>query len=260
MNLILLDRMGPVAVLSLNRPERHNSLIPEMLEELLAALEAVRADADLRAMVLQANGRSFSTGGDLGGFCRHLHDLETYAQTIVGLLNRVILALMELPLPVVAAVHGLVTGGSMGLVLGSDLVLVAPEASFTPYYSVVGFGPDGGWTAMLPSIIGPKRAAEALMGNLTITAEEAVDWGLANRISPGGQIRKAALEVAQNIAAKKPGSIRHIKRLLAMAPGDVAARLAAERTRFVQQIATEEAQQGIKDFLERRRQPTRQTE
>ncbi|MGD2176725.1 MAG: enoyl-CoA hydratase/isomerase family protein, partial [Anaerolineae bacterium] len=181
--LVLLERAGPVAVLTLNRAERHNSLVPPLLAELLAALEVVRSEPDVRAAVLQANGRSFSTGGDVGGFHAHMDDLgdcvdpAAYASKIVSLLNRVILALVELPVPVVAAVHGIVTGGSLGLVLGCDVVLVAPEAGFTPYYRVVGFSPDGGWTAMLPAIIGPKPAAEVLLRNLTIAAEQAVAWG-----------------------------------------------------------------------------------
>jgi 2-(1,2-epoxy-1,2-dihydrophenyl)acetyl-CoA isomerase len=196
----------------------------------------------------------------VGGFHAHLDDLEVYAGEIVGLLNRVIMALVELPVPVVAAVHGIVTGGSMGLVLGCDVVLVAPEASFTPYYSVVGFSPDGGWTAMLPVIIGSKRAAEVLLQNLTITAEQAVAWGLAGRVVPAGRIRHEALATAQGIAARRPGSIGHTKRLLSLAyggssPGSgqgLAARLEAERVRFVEQIGTEEARQGIVTFLEGR--------
>jgi 2-(1,2-epoxy-1,2-dihydrophenyl)acetyl-CoA isomerase len=255
-----LEQVGPVAVLTLNRAERHNSLVPELLMELLQALRELADQADVRCVVLQANGRSFSTGGDVRAFYEHRDDLSDYAYHIVGLLNWVILALVELPVPVVAAVHGIVTGGSMGLVLGCDVVLVAPEASFTPYYSIVGFSPDGGWTAMLPTIIGSKRSAEALLRNLSISAEQAVAWGIASLVVPADRIHDEALAVAQDIAAKKPGSIRHTKRLLSLAccdpsPGSgqgLAARLEAERARFVEQIVTEEARQGIAAFLEER--------
>jgi 2-(1,2-epoxy-1,2-dihydrophenyl)acetyl-CoA isomerase len=220
---------------------------------MLAALEVIGVDTGVQVVILQANGRSFSTGGDVGGFYEHLERLETYAATIVGLLNQVIMALVELPVPVVAAVHGIVTGGSMGLILGSDVVLVAPEASFTPYYSVVGFSPDGGWTAMLPDIIGPKITAEILMRNLTITAEQAVAWGLANRIVPSDRIRVEALDVAQDIAVKRQGCLHYTKRLLGATYGNLKDRLGVERSYFVQQIVTEEARQGMVDFLEGRR-------
>lgn len=246
---VLWEQVGPVGVLTLNRAARHNSLVPELLEEMLAALETAGTQAEMRAVVLQANGRSFSTGGDVRGFYEHLDDLESYAREIVGLLNRVILAMIELPVPIVAAVHGIVTGGSMGLVLGSDIVLVAPEASFTPYYSVVGFSPDGGWTALLPSVIGLKRTGEILMRNGTITAEQAVAWGLASRVVPAEQIREEALSTAQDLATMKAGSIGHTKATLGPTCDDLEARLEAERSRFVQQIVTQEARQGIEAFL-----------
>lgn len=254
--LILLDFNASVAVVTLNRPERHNSLVPALLEELLAALKKIETRAEMGAVVLQANGRSFSTGGDLRGFYEHFDALDAYARRIVGLLNQVVLALIGLPVPVVAAVHGIVTGGSLGFVLGSDIVLVAPEASFTPYYSVVGFSPDGGWTAVLPGIIGPKRAAETLLQNLTITSDQAVAWGLANRVVPAQQIREQALTKAREIAAKKPGSVWHTKRLLHLSHGEIERRLEAERSHFVQQITTDEARQGIVTFLKQRGRST----
>lgn len=250
--MVILEHREPLAILTLDRAERHNSLVPALLEGILAALEDVRASSDIRAVVLQANGRSFSTGGDLSGFHAHRRGLEAYAQPLVGLLNQVILALVALPVPVVGAVHGLVTGGSLGLVLGCDLVLVAPGASFTPYYSVVGFSPDGGWTAMLPAIIGPRRASEVLMRNLTITAEQAVAWGLASRVVAAERIRDEALSVAQDLTDRKPGSLGHTKRLLGLAYGDLDARLEAERAHFIEQIGTEEARRGIATFLEGR--------
>lgn len=252
-DMLQLELVGSTAVLTLNRPERHNSLVPELLKTILARIEDVRTRPTVRAAILQANGRSFSTGGDVGGFFEHLDDLEAYANEIVGLLNQTILALLELPIPLIVAVHGMVTGGSLGLVLAADIVLVAPEASFTPYYSVVGFSPDGGWTAMLPEIIGPKRTATALALNQRITAEEAMSWGLADRIVGGEQIRQEALKVAEEISAMQPGSLRYAKKHLLESQGNLAERLERERLYFVQQIMTQEAKDGMAAFLERRR-------
>jgi enoyl-CoA hydratase/carnithine racemase len=248
-DLVLVSQEGAVAVLTLNRPERHNSLVPPLLRELLGALKGIRSDPGTRAVVLQANGRSFSTGGDLGGFREHIKDLESYAYEIVGLLNETILALIRLPVPVVAGVQGTVTGGSLGLAMASDIVLVAEEASFTPYYSVVGFSPDGGWTAMLPDIIGLKRTAEILMRNLTISAQQAVGWGLANRLVPKDLLCQAALSTAIDLGARKQGSLRHTKELLNRGGRALEERLEAERRRFVEQIGTEEARNGIESFL-----------
>jgi len=248
-SFISLSLKGPVGVLTLNRPQRHNSLIPELLTEMLAALAEIREDPKIRVVILQAEGRSFSTGGDLHGFYDHFDDIEAYASETVGLLNQVILAMVDLPTPIVAAVHGLVTGGSLGLVLASDIVLVSPEASFTPYYSVVGFSPDGGWTALLPEIVSLKRTTEILMTNATITAEQAIAWGLANRLVPTDEIREQALNIAQVIAVKQPGSLLRTKRLLTVRSADLAVCLEAERQNFVAQIQTPETQESMTHFL-----------
>lgn len=249
-DLVLTERIASTAVLTLNRPERHNSLVPALLQALLSALGGLASESRVRCVILQANGRSFSTGGDVRAFYEHRDDLRAYAEEVVGLLNNVILALLRQPQPVVAAVHGIVTGGSLGLVLGSDLVLVAPQAAFTPYYSVVGFSPDGGWTALLPALIGTKRAAEVLMRNGTITAEQAVAWGLAARIIPADRIREAALSVAQEISAAREGSVAASKRLLGLSWAHVEERLEAERVEFVRQILTPGARQGMAAFLQ----------
>lgn len=251
--LVLRQINGPVAVLTLNRPERHNSLVPALLAELLAHLTAVATDTDLRALVLQANGRSFSTGGDARGFVEHAADIAAYSAGIVGLLNKCLLALIDLPLPVITAVQGQTTGGSMGLVLASDLVLAAPEASFTPFYSVVGPSPDGGWTALLPRIIGRRRAAAVLYNNETITAETAVALGLANELVPQAQLRSRALALAQDIAAKKRGSIRRTKQLLWADRAEIAAALENERAHFIQEMSEGAGLTGFQTFLEQLR-------
>lgn len=250
--LVLLNYEGATAVVTLNRPQRHNSLVPALLQKMLGVLAEVAANDAVRAVVLQANGRSFSTGGDALGFVQHADKMEPYAREIVGLLNQVILALIDLPVPVITAVHGLVTGGSLGFILGSDIVLVAPEASFAPFYSEVGPSPDGGWAVLLPLLIGPRRAAEVLYLNKAIGAETAVAWGLANRLVPGSQIQAEALALADAIAAKKQGSIRHTKQLLHLNRAEIAARLEAELVHFVQQMVTAEAIDGFRDFVQGR--------
>ena len=247
--MVLRETIGPVAVITLNRPERHNSLVPAFLREILAAVTAVSTSPTIRTLILQANGRSFSTGGDAKGFVEHSDDIEHYARDVVGLLNEVILALIDLPVPVVTAVHGIVTGGSLGFILAADIVLLAPEASFTPYYSVVGPSPDGGWSTLLPLLIGPRRAAEVLYLNETIDAETAVTWGIANRVVPADQIRTEALAIAHAIAAKKAGSIRHTKQLLYWQRDELAARLNAELEHFVDEMVHGGGLTGFQAFL-----------
>jgi enoyl-CoA hydratase/carnithine racemase len=242
-----------VATLTLNRPERHNSLTPELLEQLLAELENLCVQPAVKAAVLQASGRSFSTGGDLAGFGAHPDDIRAYADRLVGLLNQAMLAMIDLPAPIVVAVQGAVTGGGLGLILAADSVLVTPEATFTPYYGVVGFSPDGGWTALLPELIGRQRAALVLMRNASISADQAVAWGLVGEIVPSDRLRDRAQAVAREIAGMQPGAVQRGKRLL-WAGSPVAERLEAERRQFVEQIGTAEAQNGMALFLKQLKQ------
>jgi enoyl-CoA hydratase/carnithine racemase len=250
--LVSCERDGAIATLTLNRPERHNSLVPELLAAFLEKINLLQDDAELRAVILQANGRSFSTGGDMRGFVEHISEIEKYADETVGLLNQCIVAMIALPAPIVAAVHGIVTGGSLGFVLASDIVLAAPQTTFQPFYSTVGLSPDGGWAVLLQELIGKKRAAEILFLDEALTAEQAVVWGLANRIVLAENLRDEAREIAQDIAAKKPGSVRRMKRLLWNARGDTAARLEQEHAEFLQHVVSEEAKDGMQDFLMRR--------
>jgi 2-(1,2-epoxy-1,2-dihydrophenyl)acetyl-CoA isomerase len=249
MSDVLLEHSGPIAIVTLNRPGRHNSLTPAFLRELAGVLAAVATDDAVRAVVVQANGRSFSTGGDALGFVENSDRATDYANEIVGLLNKTILALIDLPVPVVAAVHGPVTGGSLGFVLAADIVLVSRDASFTPYYSPIGPSPDGGWATLLPGVIGRQRAAAVLMLNETITAEQAVDWGMAHETVTADTIRDAALRTAQRISQMKPGSIAHTRRLLFLDRDEIAARLEAERAHFVEHMATGEPLIGFEAFV-----------
>ncbi|MBI4671006.1 MAG: enoyl-CoA hydratase/isomerase family protein [Chloroflexi bacterium] len=232
--LVVTERVGPIAVITLNRPQRHNSLIPELVRDLLDALAELNEPSAVRALILQANGRSFSTGGDVQGFVDHQADVAAYAGELVGLLNQAILRLTAFPAPILAAVHGVVTGGSLGLVLACDIILVAPEVTFTPFYTAVGFSPDGGWTAMLPALIGVKRAANALLFNAPITAQQAVDWGVAQEIVVREQIHARARSLAEQLARQPTGSVQRARRLVWGDGAGLAERLEAERRQFIQ--------------------------
>ena len=251
-SLVKKQRSGAVVTIVLNRPHRHNSLVPELLEELKGSLDEVAGEPTVRAVVLAAEGRSFSTGGDVAGFFA-ASDLPGYAARTVGLLNEVMVTMLQLEQPIVAAVNGMVTGGSLGLVLASDVVLVTPQVTFTPWYAAVGFSPDGGWTSLLPDLIGVKRTAALILQNRSITATEALAWGIATEIAAADEIEERAATIALDIAEMDPGAVSSSKRLLAAEVADVAVRLEAERQAFVEQVVSPEARKGMAAFLGRER-------
>ena len=245
--LVLAEIDGPIASVPLNRRERHNSLVPAMLRELLEAIDSCEAAPETRVLLLRAAGRSFSTGGDLLGFRQHDDAIADYAAELVGLLNEAIIRLFDGRLPVITIVDGQVTGGALGFVLASDVVLVTDRASFTPYYVEAGFSPDGGWTAILPDVIGRTRASSVQLLNQSITAAQALSWGLATAHADSAHVDAAAAELCGQLLGKKAGSMRCTRRLLR--PRNLESRLEEERQRFVAQVKTAEATAGISLWL-----------
>lgn len=244
-----------VATITLNRPERHNALVPDLLEDLRTSI-ARAADADIGVLVLTGAGRSFSTGGDIAGFLAARDSREGiagYAGRIVGLLNEAILDLIGFKAPVVAAVNGPVTGGSAGLVFAADIVLMSEAAFLQPYYGEVGFAPDGGWTALLPDRIGAARAIEVQALNRRIDARTAVDLGLATRVVSADAMDAAVAETVAAICAKEPRSLAAARRLVWDEPcrALLAARLEAERTAFVDLVGREEVAGRMRTFVAR---------
>lgn len=250
-DLVITDIKDEIGTLTLNNSEQFNSLTPPFLNQIQTGFDQLLSVVSVKVIILQATGKVFSTGGDVRGFNDHLSDIKSYSETVVGALNKVLLTMLKAPVPIIASVHGMVTGGSMGLVLASDMVLVTPKTSFTPYYSVVGFSPDGGWTAILPRLIGAKRAAAIMMLNETITAEQSVSWGITNRLVKEGEIQEEAQNLAEKITQHKTGSIDKTKRLLVAGMKEVEELLRMELDLFVDQIQTSEGKEGLQNFVKK---------
>jgi 2-(1,2-epoxy-1,2-dihydrophenyl)acetyl-CoA isomerase len=245
---VLISKNGGVGTLTLNRTKRHNSLVPEFLQDILSCFDKLSSDHQVQVIIIQANGKTFSTGGDVASFLAHKESLTAYSESVVGTLNELIMAIIECPKPVITAVHGMVTGGSIGLVLAADIVLVSSRASFTPYYATVGYSPDGGWSALLPSIIGSKRTAHVLMTDSTISAQQAFEWGIASKVVHHEDIRSEAIDLAHQLTKQNFGTLVHTKKLLSSKDG-IQQALIAEHDAFIRQINTEEALYGMKSFL-----------
>jgi len=245
--LVTLDVSETTAIVRLNRPSRHNALVPELLVDLLGALNDERTH-QARAVILTAEGRSFSTGGDLLEFWNHRNDIAEYAQHLVGLLNEVIISIRTHGSPIACAVQGQATGGSLGLLLAADRVIMQRDASITPWYAEIGFSPDGGWTALLPNVIGRQRALHWLCTNTSVTAGECLDMGIAHEVV-SADVLIAAQAWSNRVARMNGTSIEHTRSLLSADTAGVRHRLEAERKAFVRQVRTPEAIAGIAKFL-----------
>jgi len=249
---LLVSDDGPVARVSLNRPEKRNALSLELMEELTAALETLGARADVRAIVIEGAGPAFSAGHDLSEMVAR--ELPFYQR-----LFDVCAALMEtihrVPQPVIAKVHGVATAAGCQLVAACDLAVAAEEARFgTPGVKIGLFCS----TPMVPlsRAIGRKRALEMLLTGELIGAATALEWGLVNRVVPAEALEEAVAELVERIARSSPLTVAIGKEAF-YAQLELDEHRAYDLTKSVMAMNSlaGDAQEGMCAFLEKR-EPT----
>lgn len=199
---------GGVAVVTLDRPDRLNSLSATLISDLKDALAALRHDRDVRVLVLAGEGRGFCAGTDLSGDRDPAPDAE--GRGPVGQVWRtqqhvaeLVVAVHEHPKPVVAAVHGPAVGGGLALALASDLRVATPSTRFGAVFINIGLSScDVGVSYLLPRIVGPTRAAELMLTGRHFSGEEAMAFGMLNAVAPEGGHLATALDLARQVAAQ----------------------------------------------------------
>ena len=244
-------REGPVAVLTLNRPEAGNALSPELLSDLGAALADADADPDVRAVVLTGAGdRIFCAGMDLKAFGASGSGGPAPADPRASAMQQALFA-GEFPKPVVAAVNGAAVGGGLELVLGSDLVVAADHARFGLPEVKRGLYPAGNGTMIATRIPLALALEMGLTGDL-VTAERAAAIGLVNRIVAGGELIAAALDLAGRVAANGPLGVALTKKLMraSVQQGPQHGRATTEETSAV--FGSADAKEGAAAFMEKR--------
>lgn len=199
---ILFEREAGIARITLNRPERLNSLNEAMHAELRDALRLVREDRSIRVLVLSGAGRGFCAGQDLGdrAVVPGSEGIDL-GDSIERNYKPLVLALRNLPLPVIAAVNGVAAGAGANLALACDLVIAAKSASFVQAFSKLGLVPDSGGTWFLPRLVGNARAIGLTFLGEKLSAQQAVDWGLIWRCVEDAELGPAVETLTRQFAA-----------------------------------------------------------
>ena len=201
---------GDVRVVTLNRPDRLNSVSAELHQRLSEVWQELAADRGARAVVLTGAGRAFSAGGDLDHLRAH-HEDPALRRRSIHFDRTIQTEMLHFPLPVIAAVNGPAVGLGCSLALGCDLVLIADDAYLAdPHISVGLVAGDGGVTHW-PLLTSLLRAKEYLFTGDRIPATTAVELGLANRVVPAGELQREALALAQRLAAQPAEALRQTK-------------------------------------------------
>ncbi len=251
---MLETREGDVATLTLNRPDRLNALNVELATALRDALRRVSGDAEVRCVVLTGAGRAFCSGGDLV-LLRSARSRGA-GQELEGLLRagtEIVLAITDLPMPILAAVNGPAAGAGMNLALACDLRMASDQASFGQNFAKVGLFPDFGGTYLLPRIVGPARAAEMFYTGEMVSAAEAERMGIVNHVVPHERLAEEARALAARLAAAPPLAARAVRRTLFGAERDALVRaLEAEARQQRECFLSEDCAEGLNAFFEKR--------
>src|SRR5256884_7059005 len=255
---LLRENVGNIAVLTLNRPQARNSLSEAMLAALSQELENIAADKRVRRVVITARGPAFSAGHDLKELAAHRADPDggrSYTRQIMERCSAVMLALLRLPQPVIAAVEATATAAGCQLVATCDLAVASTTAKFCTPGVHIGLFCSTPMVALSRNV-GRKHAMEMLLTGDMISAEDAYRVGLVNRVVEPGAAREEALKLARKIAAKSAAVVKlgkeAVYRQLEM---DVADAYQHATEVMVQNMMARDAEEGIAAFVEKR-QPT----
>ncbi|GAA2240532.1 enoyl-CoA hydratase-related protein [Streptomyces amakusaensis] len=202
---VLYEVSDGLATITINRPEAMNAMNIEAKEALREAAEAAAGDCAVRAVLLTAAGRAFCVGQDLKEHVSLLaEDRRSGAggtmNTVREHYNPIVRALAGMAKPVVAGVNGVAAGAGLGFALAADYRVVADTATFTTAFAGVALTADSGVSWALPRLVGRSRAAELLLFPRSFSAQEAYDWGLANRLVPAAELAAEAAAVARALA------------------------------------------------------------
>jgi 2-(1,2-epoxy-1,2-dihydrophenyl)acetyl-CoA isomerase len=206
---------GAVATITLNRPQARNALTTAMKESLLAALSQAAGDPAVRAVIITGAGGAFCAGQDLREYGAALAAGQPAIDTVRRHYNPIITAIVTMPKPVVAALHGTAAGAGAALALACDLRIAGRGASLLMAFARVGLGPDSGSSWTLQRLAGPGRAAEMLLLAEPVTADQALAAGLVTSVVDDGEVMAAAQELAARLAAGPTAAYAATKAALA---------------------------------------------
>ena len=246
---ILVEKEPPIATVTLNRPEVLNALSPDLIAELVDALQALDADDDVGAIVLTGSERAFAAGADIS---------QLAESSVVDQINRDQFAVWDkirkVKKPLIAAVSGWALGGGNETVMMCDMVVASETARFGQPEINIGIMPGAGGTQRIAQALGKVKAMEIILTGRNMTAEEACAVGLVNKVVPVETYLEEAKELARDVASKPPIATQMAKQAVNAVFDDYLDKgLMIERRNFYMLFATEDQKEGMQAFLAKRK-------
>jgi 2-(1,2-epoxy-1,2-dihydrophenyl)acetyl-CoA isomerase len=253
-NPIRFERHGATAVVTLDSPASRNALAATMRDGLAQAVAQVKADREIRALVITGANGSFCAGGDLRSIASASHLEGDAWRTRMHATNAMFRELLTLDRPVIAAVDGAAYGAGFSLVLAADFVLATPRARFCLSFMRIGLVPDCGATYTLPRIVGVQRARELMLSAREVDAREALEIGIAMELHESTGLMPRAMALAGSFAAASPLAVALVKRIAAD-PGAMEAAFEAEANAQALCFQTTPHRDAVQRFLDKQPLP-----
>ena len=250
-NKLLFEQEDSVLKVMINIPEKRNALDMEIRPQLLEVFQGLQNDSSVRAVILAGAGAHFCAGGDLRSMQEVSGPVAAYDRLKNG--HRLVRAMVELPKPIITSVDGVAAGAGVSLILASDLSIVSERAKFFFSFVKVGLAPDWGQYFFLPQRIGMARTKQLMMEGGSLTAQEALDAGMINRIAPHDELEEQTWAWAHSLSQGATKAQAMIKAALNCWPMNLASYLELEANIQAVALSSEDHQEGRDAFLEKRK-------
>lgn len=245
---------GPVAVLTLHRPEAFNAFNEDLLDQFAAHVKRVAADDSVRALVITGAGKAFCGGGDLKALLGAPEGSAAGFLKLAGRFHEAVLAITSMPKAVIAAVNGVAAGGGFSLALACDFRVMARSASLKCAYASAALTLDGGGSWTLPRLVGRARAIEIALLDRPMRADECLQLGLATRVVDDGTALSESMALAHEMAERSAHSLGWAKTLINRSHHQtLEAQLDEERLGIAACGAHPDGQEGMRAFAEKRK-------
>ena len=252
-NIDIVDDSG-ITTITLNRPEKLNSLAGHMRRDLAEALEAASSDRDVRVVVITGAGRAFCAGGDVAAMAELIErrDAEEFSR-LLGSARRVITAIRQMTKPVIGSINGPAAGAGCNLAFACDLRLASTTATFSQSFAKVGLHPDWGGTYFLPRLVTPNKACEMFFLGEFIDAAEAHRLGIVNSVVPPEELADATRAMAERLRDSPAVALAAAKQAIYMSgAAELEEMLRYETEAQMRCFESLDGKEGVRAFLEKR--------
>ena len=253
METLLFEVDEGLATLTLNRPDEANAMNLTMMQELMQVSITCDEDPAVRCLVVTGNGPMFSAGGDMKAFAAS-EDTGSLLKEMTVYFHAAVSRLARMDAPVVIAVNGTAAGAGFSLAASGDITIAASSAKFVSAYTAGGLSPDGSSTYFVPRLLGWRKAMELMLTNRTLTAEEAAEWGLINKVVPDADLMDEASALGRRLAAGPTKAYGKVKQMLQNTFSEtLETQMEIEARNIADLTRTDDLREGVRAFVEKRR-------